>query len=286
VTSVDDLARRFEEHRPHLRALAYRMLGSLAEADDAVQETWLRLSRSDAGAVANLGGWLTTVVARIALDALRSRRAHPEEPLDRLPDPVVTGVEADPEQSAVLADSVSLALLVVLQSLSPAERLTFVLHDLFAVPFEEIARIMDRSTAATKQLASRARRRVRGRAPEPDADVGRQREVVAAFLDAAHGGDLEGLLAVLDPDATLRVDQGAGVRVVRGAAAIAGQALMFARITPRARHATINGAAGLVTVVEGRVESVMAVTVRDGRIVALDIIADPERLASLVGDRG
>jgi RNA polymerase sigma-70 factor (ECF subfamily) len=282
---VDDLARRFEEHRPHLRSVAYRMLGSLAEADDAVQETWLRLSRSDADAVANLGGWLTTVVARIALDALRSRRAHPEESLDdRLPDPVVT--DAGPEQSAVLADSVSLALLVVLQSLSPAERLTFVLHDLFAVPFEEIARIMDRSTAATKQLASRARRRVRGRAPEPDADVGRQREVVAAFLDAAHGGDLEGLLAVLDPDATLRVDQGSGVRVVHGAAAIAGQALMFSRIRPRAAHATVNGGAGLVTVVEGRVESVMALTVRNGRIVALDIIADPDRLASLERDRG
>src|SRR3954452_25581196 len=169
---MDEQAVEFEQHRPHLRAVAYRMLGSLTEADDAVQETWLRLSRSDTGGVANLGAWLTTVVARIALDALRSRRVHPEEPLDRLPDPVVTGVEADPEQSAVLADSVSLALLVVLQSLSPAERLTFVLHDLFAVPFEEIARIMDRSTAATKQLASRARRRVRGRAPEPDADVG------------------------------------------------------------------------------------------------------------------
>ena len=285
MTSVDELALRFEEHRPHLRSVAYRMLGSLAEADDAVQETWLRLSRPDAGAVDNLGGWLTTVVARIALDTLRSRRAHPEEALDdRLPDPVVT--EAGPEESAVLADSVSLALLVVLQSLSPAERLTFVLHDLFAMPFEEIARIMDRSTAATKQLASRARRRVRGRAPEPDADISRQREVVAAFLDAAHGGDLEGLLAVLDPDATLRVDQGAGVRVVHGAAAIAGQALMFSRFMPRAAHATVNGAAGLVTVVDGRVETVMAVTVRDGRIVALDIIADPDRLASLVGDRG
>jgi RNA polymerase sigma factor (sigma-70 family) len=279
---VDEMTRQFEAHRPHLRAVAYRMLGSFAEADDAVQEAWLRLHRSDADQVANLGGWLTTVVSRIALDMLRSRSSRREEPLDdRLPDPVVTALDADPERSAVLADSVSLALLVVLQSLSPTERLAFVLHDLFAVPFDEIARIVDRSPAAAKQLASRARRRVRGQAPEPDADLTRQQEVVAAFLAASRGGDLDGLLAVLDPDVALRVDQGAGIRVVRGAAAVAGRALTFARLAPFARPAVVNGTAGVVTVVDGRVVSVMAVTVRDGRIVELDILADPDRLAGL-----
>ena len=277
----DGLARRFEAHRPHLRAVAYRMLGSLAEADDAVQEAWLRLHRTEG--VDNLSGWLTTVVGRIALDMLRSRTTRREEPLaDRLPDPVITDLEAaDPERAAVLADSVSLALLVVLQTLSPAERLAFVLHDLFAVPFEEIARIVDRSPAAAKQLASRARRRVRGQAPEPDADPARQRAVVDAFLAASRGADLDGLLAVLDPDITLRVDQGAGLHVVRGAAAVAGQALMFARLAPFARPALVNGAVGMVTVVDGRTVSVMAVTVRDGRIAALDIIADPDRLTAL-----
>jgi RNA polymerase sigma-70 factor (ECF subfamily) len=276
------MTRQFETHRPHLRAVAYRMLGSFAEADDAVQEAWLRLHRSDADQVANLGGWLTTVVSRIALDMLRSRSSRREEPLDdRLPDPIVTALDADPERSAVLADSVSLALLVVLQSLSPAERLAFVLHDLFAVPFDEIARIVDRSPAAAKQLASRARRRVRGQAPEPDADLTRQQEVVAAFLAASRSGDLDGLLAVLDPDVALRVDQGAGIHVVRGAAAVAGQALTFARLAPFARPAVVNGTAGVVTVVDGRVVSVMAVTVRDGRIVELDILADSDRLAGL-----
>jgi RNA polymerase sigma factor (sigma-70 family) len=282
VTDVDEMTRQFETHRPHLRAVAYRMLGSFAEADDAVQEAWLRLHRSDAAEVANLGGWLTTVVSRIALDMLRSRSSRREEPLDdRLPDPVVTDLDADPERSAELADSVSLALLVVLQSLSPTERLVFVLHDLFAVPFDEIARIVDRSPAAAKQLASRARRRVRGQAPEPDANLTRQREVVAAFLAASRGGDLDGLLAVLDPDVALRVDQGAGIHVVRGAAAVAGQALTFARLAPFARPAVVNGTAGAVTVVDGRVVSVLAVTVRDGRIVEIDILADPDRLAGL-----
>ena len=279
----DVLAQRFEAHRPHLRAVAYRMLGSFAEAEDAVQEAWLRLNRTAADpaadAVDNLGGWLTTVVARIALDVLRSRSSRREEPLDRLPDPVVTAVDADPERSAVLADSVSLALLIVLQTLTPAERLVFVLHDLFAVPFEEIARIVDRSPAAARQLASRARRRVRGRAPGPDADLPRQQEVVAAFLAASRGGDLDALLAVLDPDITLRVDQGAGVRVVHGAATVAGQALTYARIAPGGRPAVVNGGAGVVTVVDGRVVSVLATTVREGRIVAIDILADRDRLA-------
>jgi RNA polymerase sigma-70 factor (ECF subfamily) len=281
VDGLDGLAQRFETHRPHLRAVAYRMLGSLAEADDAVQEAWLRLSRSDR--IDNLGGWLTTVVGRIALDMLRSRTARREEPLaDRLPDPVITDLgAADPERTAVLSDSVSLALLVVLQTLSPAERLAFVLHDLFAVPFEEIAHVVDRSPAAAKQLASRARRRVQGQAPEPDADPARQRAVVDAFLAAARGGDLEGLLAVLDPDVTLRVDQGAGIRVVHGAAAVAGQALTYERLAPFARPALVNGGVGVVTVADGRPVSVMAVAVRDGRIVALDIIADPPRLAAL-----
>jgi RNA polymerase sigma factor (sigma-70 family) len=279
VDVQDDLTQRFETHRPRLRAVAYRMLGSLAEADDAVQEAWLRLHRTEG--VDNLGGWLTTVVGRIALDMLRSRAVRREEPLaDRLPDPVIT-TEPGPEETAVLADSVSLALLVVLQTLSPAERLAFVLHDLFAVPFEEIARVVDRSPGAAKQLASRARRRVRGQAPEPDTDPGRQRMVVDAFLAATRGGDLDGLLAVLDPDVILRVDQGAGIRVVQGAAAVAGQALLYARIAPAGRPALVNGAVGVVTVVEGRAVSVIAVTVRDGRIAAMDIVADPERLAAL-----
>ena len=275
----DGLAQRFETHRPRLRSVAYRVLGSLAEADDAVQEAWLRLHRTEG--VDNLGGWLTTVVGRIALDMLRSRAVRREEPLaDRLPDPVVT-TELDPEETAVLADSVSLALLVVLQTLSPAERLAFVLHDLFAVPFEEIARVVDRSPAAAKQLASRARRRVRAQAPEPDDDPVRQRAAVDAFLAAARGGDLDGLLAVLAPEVRLRVDQGAGIRVVHGAAAVAGQALLYARMTPSGRPALVNGSVGVVTVAGGRTVSVMAVTVRDGRIVAMDIVADPERLAAL-----
>ena len=282
---MDDPTQRFEEHRPRLHAVAYRMLGSLAEADDAVQEAWLRLNRSDADAVDNLGAWLTTVVARIALDMLRSRSTRREDPLDdRLPDPIVTDVGADPEQAAVLADSVSLALLVVLQTLSPTERLVFVLHDLFAVPFEQIARIVDRTPAATKQLASRARRRVRGQTPASAADLDAQRAVVEAFRTASRTGDLDRLLAVLDPDVTLRVDQGAGLHVVRGAAAVAGQALTFTQLAPFSRPAQVNGGAGVVTVVDGRLVSVLAVTVRDGRIVEIDILADPERLATLPTD--
>ena len=275
---MDDLVGEFEAHRPRLRAVAYRVLGSVAEADDAVQEAWLRLNRTDA-AVDNLGGWLTTVVGRIALDVLRARASRREEPLDRLPDPVVTGV--GPEQEAELADSVSLALLVVLQTLSPAERLAFVLHDLFAVPFDEVARVVDRSPAAAKQLASRARRRLRGQEPGPDADPGRQRAVVDAFAAAARGGDIAALLALLDPDATLRLDRGAGVEVVRGADEIARRAATYAQLAP-GRPVRVNGVAGLLTVVDGRAVSVLAATVRAGRIVELDIIADPPRLAGIL----
>jgi RNA polymerase sigma-70 factor (ECF subfamily) len=288
------LADRFEEHRPHLRSVAYRMLGSLSESEDAVQEAWQRLSRSDAAGIDNLGGWLTTVVSRVCLDTLRSRAARREDPWDvHVPDPVVTGADAaDPEQQALLADSVGLALLVVLETLAPAERLAFVLHDMFAVPYDEIAPIVDRSPAAARQLASRARRRVQGGAPVPDGDPVRQREIVDAFLAAARGGDFEGLLALLDPDVVLRVDLGtpsgggfplpAGAsRAVHGAAAVAGQALTFSRLSPYARPAMVNGAPGVVTAPEGRPVAVMGFTVSGGRIVRLDLLADPERLARL-----
>lgn len=284
------LAEGFEAHRGHLRAVAYRMLGSLSEADDAVQEAWLRLSRSDTGAVRNLGGWLTTVVGRVCLDMLRSRTARREEPLGvRLPDPVISGAGGPgPEDQALLADSVGLALLVVLETLAPAERLAFVLHDLFAVPFEEIAPIVDRTPAAARQLASRARRRVRGAAPVPDADLARQREVVDAFLAAARDGDFDGLIAVLDPDVVLRADYGPAParapREVHGAAAVADQALTFSRLSGtdlRSRPALVNGAVGVVSFREGRPFSVLAFTVTDGRIVAVDILADPGRLSGL-----
>ncbi|WP_030825297.1 RNA polymerase sigma factor SigJ [Streptomyces hygroscopicus] len=285
------LAEGFEAHRGHLRAVAYRMLGSLSEADDAVQEAWLRLSRSDTGAVENLGGWLTTVVGRVCLDMLRSRTARREEPLGvRIPDPVVSGESGlGPEDQALLADSVGLALLVVLETLAPAERLAFVLHDLFGVPFDEIAPIVDRTPAAARQLASRARRRVRGAAPAPDPDLARQREVVDAFLAAARGGDMEGLIALLDPDVVLRADYGGApaapaLREVRGAAAVANQALTFSRLSGSGlltRPALVNGAVGVVSSREGRPFSVLAFTVVDGRIVAIDILADPERLDGL-----
>ncbi|AQW48026.1 RNA polymerase sigma factor SigJ [Streptomyces violaceusniger] len=284
------LAEGFEAHRGHLRAVAYRMLGSLSEADDAVQEAWLRLSRSDTAAVENLGGWLTTVVGRVCLDMLRSRTARREEPLGvHLPDPVISGETGPgPEDQALLADSVGLALLVVLETLAPAERLAFVLHDLFAVPFDEIAPIVDRTPAAARQLASRARRRVRGAAPVPDADLARQREVVGAFLAAARDGDFEGLISVLDPDVVLRADYGPAPapapREVRGAAAVADQALTFSRLSGPgllARPALVNGAVGVVSSRDGRPFSVLAFTVTDGRIVAIDILADPERLNGL-----
>ncbi|MEU5048935.1 sigma-70 family RNA polymerase sigma factor [Streptomyces sp. NPDC021096] len=285
MNEQDFLAGRFEEHRDHLRAVAYRMLGSLSEADDAVQEAWLKLSRSDTGGVANLGGWLTTVVGRVCLDLLRSRSSRREEPLEvRLPDPVVSGARGvDPEHEALLADSVGIALLVVLETLAPAERLAFVLHDMFAVPFDEIATVVDRTPAAARQLASRARRRVQGAAPVPDTDLARQREVVDAFFAAARGGDFEALVAVLDPQVVARSDGGAlrPGAVVRGAANVAGGALTFASFAEYAHPATVNGAAGVVAVSAGVPVSVMAFTVTDGRIVEIDILTDPERLGRL-----
>jgi RNA polymerase sigma factor (sigma-70 family) len=280
----DWLAEQFQAHRGRLRAVAYRMLGSLAEADDAVQETWLRLSRTDTTTLDNLGGWLTTVVARICLDMLRARRARHEEPLDpRLPDPIVSpGDGLDPEDQALLAEGVGLALQVVLGVLTPAERLAFVLHDLFAVRFEEIAVILGRSVAASRQLASRARRRVRGAAPAPDADLAGQRQVVDAFLAAARGGDVDALVALLDPEVVLRADQGAAApRVVRGARAVAESALGFAWLARFARPALVNGAAGVVAAPRGRPFSVLGFTVAGGRIAALDILADPARVRGL-----
>ena len=281
------LAQQFEEHRTRLRAVAYRMLGSLSEADDAVQETWLRLNRIDSEDVENLGGWLTTVVARVSLNILRSRRSRPEEPLDgRMPEPIVDRADGtDPEHEALLADSVGLALLVVLETLKPAERLAFVLHDMFAVPFDEIAPIVDRSPEATRQLASRARRRVQGERAIPDADLDTQREVVDAFLAAARDGDFEGLLEVLDPDVVLRADPGAvaigSARVVRGAANVARQASAFSRLDIDVRPALVNGAVGTVTLRDGRPFSIAGFTVRDRRIVEMDVLADPERLSQL-----
>ncbi|MBV1855267.1 sigma-70 family RNA polymerase sigma factor [Catellatospora tritici] len=279
------LARRFEQHRPQLRAVAYRMLGSLSEAEDAVQEAWLRLSRSDAAEIDNLAAWLTTVVGRVSLNMLRSRRTHAEEPLEaHVPDPVLSPpTGTDPEQEALLADAVGLALLVVLDTLDPAERLAFVLHDMFAVPFDDIAPIVGRNPAAARQLASRARRRVQGAAATPDPDLGRQREAVDAFLAAARGGDFDGLLAVLDPDVVLRADYGpsGGTRLVRGAHAVASGAVTYSKLAPLARPALVNGAAGVVTVVDGKLLSVLGFLVRGGRIVELDIVADPERLRDL-----
>ncbi|SHN51398.1 RNA polymerase sigma-70 factor, ECF subfamily [Geodermatophilus obscurus] len=281
------LAQRFEEQRPRLRAVAYRMLGSVSEADDAVQEAWLRLSRSDPSAVENLGAWLTTVVARVALNLLRSRAQRREEPLDvHVPDPIVSRESGlDPEHEAVLADSVGLALLVVLETLTPAERLAFVLHDMFGVPFEEIAPMIERTPAAARQLASRARRRVRGRAPAPDPDLARQRAVVDAFFAAARNGDFDGLVAVLDPDVVLRSDGGTRRTrlsvVYRGASTVAEQAITFGRLSPFARPALVNGAAGVVVAAQGRPLSVMGFTVTDGRIVAIDVLSDPDRLARL-----
>jgi RNA polymerase sigma factor (sigma-70 family) len=269
--------------------VAYRMLGSLGEAEDAVQEAWLRLSRSDTSGIENLGGWLTTVVGRVCLDMLRSRRSRREEPLGeplgaRFPDPIVGrqgGI--DPEHEALLSDSVGLALLVVLETLSPAERLAFVLHDMFAVPFGEIAPIVGRSPAASRQLASRARRRVRGAATVPDADLNRQREVVDAFLAAARGGDFDALVAVLDPDVVLRSDRGAvpagASREVRGAPAVARRA---AKERARAaRPALVNGAVGVVVAPRGRLLMVLGFTIRGGKIVEIDAIADPARLRKL-----
>jgi RNA polymerase sigma factor (sigma-70 family) len=279
------LAARFEEHRSRLRAVAYRMLGSVSEADDAVQDAWLRLSRSDTSEVENLGGWLTTVVARVSLNMLRSRNSRSEQPLGvHMPEPIIDRADGtDPEHEALLADSVGLALLVVLETLSPAERLAFVLHDMFAVPFDEIAPIVDRSPDATRQLASRARRRVQVNNSVPDADLNAQREVVEAFLAAARDGDFDRLVAVLDPDVVLRADFGppAALREVRGAAAVAGQAETYSRLGLVMQPALINGAVGLVTTRDGQPFSVGGFTVRDGKIVAIDILADPARLREL-----
>ncbi|MGQ0804349.1 MAG: RNA polymerase sigma factor SigJ [Actinomycetota bacterium] len=283
----DFLAERFEDNRAHLRAVTYRMLGSLSEAEDAVQETWLRLSRSDAGDIENLSGWLTTVAARVCLDMLRSRKSRREDSLEvHVPDPIVSPADGvDPSQEALLADSVGLALSVVLETLTPAERLAFVLHDMFGVPFDEIAPIVDRSPTAARQLASRARRRVQGEARVPDTDLSGQREVVDAFFAAARDGDFDALVAVLDPDVVIRSDGGvlrpAATRVVRGAREVAAQALTFSRLSPFVRPALVNGAAGVVVAPGGRPFSVMGFTVRGGKIVEIDAIADPERLARL-----
>ena len=281
------LAERFEEHRAHLRAVAYKMLGSLSEAEDAVQESWLRLSRTDTREVENLRAWLTTVVARVSLNVLRSRRTRREEPLDvRVPDPVVSRDDGtQPEHEALLADSVGLALLVVLETLAPAERLAFVLHDMFGVPFDEIAGMVDRSPAAARQLASRAGRRVQGAAPVPDADLAGQRKVVDAFFAAARDGDFDALVAVLDPDVVSRSDGGTlrpgATGVVRGAREVAARALTFARLSPFVRPALVNGAAGAVVAPRGEPFSVMGFTVVGGRIVEIDAITDPERLREL-----
>jgi RNA polymerase sigma factor (sigma-70 family) len=281
------MAERFEEHRTRLRAVAYRMLGSLSEADDAVQEAWIRLSRTDSSEIENLGGWLTTVVARVALKMLRSRNLRREEPLGvHIPEPIIDRVDGmDPEHEALLADSVGLALLVVLETLSPPERLAFVLHDIFAVPFDEIATIVDRSPQAARQLASRARRRVQAENTVPDPDLNAQREVVEAFLAAARDGDFDRLVAVLDPDVVLRVDLGpllvGGSREVRGAAAVAGQAVTYSQLGLLMQPALINGAAGSVSFRDGQLFSIGGVIIRGGKIVEMDILADPARLREL-----
>jgi RNA polymerase sigma-70 factor (ECF subfamily) len=279
------LAQQFEEQRPRLRAVAYRMLGSLSEADDAVQDAWLRLSRTDTSEVEDLGAWLTTVVARVALNMLRSRNTRREQPLDvHVPDPIVDPADGtDPEHEALLADSVGLALLVVLETLTPPERLAFVLHDMFAVPFEQIATVLERTPEATRQLASRARRRVRGSAPSPDSDLTDQWEVVEAFLAAAREGDFDGLVALLDPNVVLNADGGLTglTRHVEGAETVASQAMMWQRVGLDTRRALVNGAAGLVALRDGKPFSVMGCSVRDGKIVEMDILADPDRLAAL-----
>jgi RNA polymerase sigma factor (sigma-70 family) len=285
VKERDVLAEQFERMRPQLRAVAYRMLGSVGEAEDAVQESWLRLSRSEAARIDNLGAWLTTVVGRVSLDMLRARRSRREELGSWLPEPIVTADDpADPEHETVLADSVGLALLVVLDTLTPAERLAFVLHDMFAVPFEDIAPVVGRTPAATRQLASRARRRVQGRAPSPDVDLAGQRKVVDAFLAASRAGDFEALIAVLDPDVVFRLDRGpAGERrSVEGAAAVAQQVLARgSRFAPFARPAVVNGAAGVVIVPGLRPIAVVGFTVVGGRIAEIDLIADPAKLRGL-----
>ncbi|WP_433013466.1 RNA polymerase sigma factor SigJ [Kribbella sp. CA-294648] len=287
MDDIERLAGQFEENRPHLRAVAYRMLGSVSEAEDAVQEAWLRLSRSDASDIQNLAGWLTTVVSRVCLDQLRSRKTRREDPLDDLyvPDPILSPV--DPEDEAVRADAVGLAMMVVLDKLSPAERLAFVLHDMFGLSFDEVAEVVDKTPAAARQLASRARRRVQG-APVGDNDVSRQREVVDAFLAAARGGDFEALLSLLDPNVVLRADAGttegrgpAVSKLVRGALAVVEQALTFTKLAPHSRPALVNGRLGMVTVVGDTLMGVMDVTIHDGKITEINILADLPRLEAL-----
>jgi RNA polymerase sigma factor (sigma-70 family) len=286
MPSPEQLAEQFEQHRGHLRAVAYRMLGSASEADDAVQESWIRLGRTDVSDVENLRAWLTTVVARVCLDMLRTRTSRREDPLDtHVPDPVITRAPADPESDAMVADSVGLALLVVLETLEPAERLAFVLHDVFGMAFEEIAPIVDRSAVAARQLASRARRRVQSKAPNSERDLRQQRRVIDAFMAAAQQGDFEGLVAVLDPDIVLRADAGAltGMsRVVRGASAVAGQAATFSRSGLTNHLVLVNGHLGFVARrPDGRVFSVIGFAIAGGKIVEMDILADPERLSRL-----
>lgn len=290
VNDTELLADRFEEHRGHLKAVAYRMLGSLAEAEDAVQEAWLRLSRSEADDIDNLGGWLTTVVGRVCLDLLRSRTRRHEEPLDDtfVPDPVIRPLsQIDPEEEVLQADSVGLALLVVLEALDPAERIAFVLHDMFAVPFDEIAPIVERTSAATRQLASRARRRVKGATRSAEPDLGRQRQVLDAFMAASRAGDFEALLAVLAPGVVLRVDSGplaggaAASKVVRGAKPVAEQAMLFRQFAQSMQPVLVNGTVGVFNAPQGRPQSVMGVTIVDGRITEMYILADPDRLAGL-----
>jgi RNA polymerase sigma-70 factor (ECF subfamily) len=278
----DWLAERFQEHRPRLRAVAYRMLGSASEADDAVQETWIRLSRSDADDIDNLEAWLVTVVGRVALNMLRSRRTRREEPLEgRLPDPIVEDADAlDPENEALLADSVGLALLVVLETLSPAERLAYVLHDMFSVPFDEIGDILDRSPDAARQLASRGRRRIRRVDTTPEASPAAQREVVEAFLAAGREGRFEALIEVLDPDVVLRNDDGSGSLVeVRGAENVARGASIARELGLVGQAALVNGSIGWISRREGRLFAIADVTVRNGRIAAMDILSDPARVA-------
>jgi len=283
VNESGDLAAPFEENRTHLRAVAYRMLGSLSEAEDAIQEAWIRLGRTDTSGVENLKGWLTTVVARVCLDMLRSRKARPEEPVGaHLPDRVVNRAGGiDPEHEALMADSVGLALLVVLETLAPPERLAFVLHDMFAIPFEEIAPIVGRSPAAARQLASRARRRVQGAPAPPDADLGSQRRVVEAFLAAARSGDFDALLAVLDPDVVLRADSAmpSGAMEIRGAATVAKRAVQGG--ARAARAALVNGDVGVVVAPRGRLMMVLRFTIENGRVIEMDGIAEPERLRQL-----
>src|SRR5438034_6912413 len=283
------LAEQFEEHRAHLRAVAYRMLGSASEAEDAVQESWIRLGRTDVSDVENLRAWLTTVVARVCLDLLRTRTSRREDTLDEhavhVPDPVITRADGDPESDAMLADSVGLALLVVLETLEPAERLAFVLHDVFGMTFDEIAPIVERSPAAARQLASRARRRVQSKAPNPEHDLHQQRRVVDAFLTAARDGDFERLVAVLDPEIVLRADGGAladASRIVRGAQAVAAQASTFSRLGLSNQFVLVSGNIGLVSRrSDGRLFSVLGFTIAGGKVVEIDILADPERLGRL-----